>query len=69
MHEFLMLIGVLLFIAFAQKIGEILLDKNEMGIHKPTLQIACVITSYIVLGRYVYVHVLEELLAFIGFTF
>jgi len=69
MQEFLLLIGILLFIAFAQKIGEILLDKNDMGVHKPTLQIACVVTSYIVLGRYVYVHVLEDLLAFVGFTF
>jgi len=69
MQEFLLLIVVLLFIAFAQKGAEILLDKYELGAHKDTLKIACLITSYIFVGRYFYVHILEELLAFVGFTF
>ena len=69
MQEFLLLICILLFIAIAQKVIEIFLDKNDMKEHKAILQIACIITSYIFVGRYVYVHVLEELLAFIGFTF
>jgi len=69
MQEFLILIIILLFIAFAQKGAEILLDKHELGDHKSTLKIACLVTSYIFVGRYFYVHILEELLAFVGFTF
>ena len=69
MQEFLVLIVILLFIAFIQKGAEILLEKNSLEKHKPMLAIGCIITSYLVLGRYVYVHILEELFAFIGFSF
>jgi len=69
MQEFLMLIAILLFIAFVQKGAEVLLDKNNLEKHKPILHIGCIITSYIVLGRYVYVHIIEDLIAFIGFSF
>ena len=69
MHEFLLLIGVLLFVAFLQKIIGVVLDKNELGEYKNVVDIACIITCYFLLGRYVYVHLLEELIALIGFTF
>ncbi|MCL2361431.1 MAG: hypothetical protein FWC73_06430 [Defluviitaleaceae bacterium] len=69
MQEFLLLIAILLFIAFVQKGAEILLEKNNLEKHKPMLSIGCIITSYLVLGRYVYVHILEDLIAFIGFSF
>jgi len=69
MQEFLLLICLLLFIAFLQKGAEFLLDKHELGDYKTIVQIACVLTSYFIVGRYVYVHLLEDLIAFIGFTF
>ena len=69
MHEFLLLIGVLLFVAFLQKIIGVVLDKNELGEYKTVVDIACIVTCYFLLGRYVYVHLLEELIALIGFTF
>jgi len=69
MQEFLMLVCVLLFIAFLQKGAEVLLDKHDLGDYKAVMQIACIITSYFVVGRYVYVHLLEDLLAFIGGVF
>ncbi|MCL2527660.1 MAG: hypothetical protein FWE42_04495 [Defluviitaleaceae bacterium] len=70
MQEFLLLICVLLFIAFLQKGAEYLLDKNDLSkSYKNVFQIACVLTSYFVVGRYVYVHLLEDLIALIGFTF
>ena len=70
MQEFLLLICVLLFIAFLQKGVEYLFDKNELNpSYKNVLQIACILTSYFVVGRYVYVHLLEDLIALIGFTF
>ena len=69
MHEFLLLIGVLLFVAFLQKIAGIILDKNELGEYKTVVDIACIVTCYFLLGRYVYVHLLEELIALIGFTY
>lgn len=64
-----MLIVILLIIAFIQRGAEILLDKHNLDKHKDALSIGCVITSYLVLGRYVYVHILEDLFAFIGFSF
>ena len=69
MQEFLLLIVVLLFIAFLQKIVGIFLDKHGLGEHKTVVDIACIITCYFLLGRYVYVHMVEDLLALIGFTF
>jgi len=69
MQEFLILIALLLSIAFLQKGAEYILDKNGLGPYKDIMHIACILTSYILLGRYVYVHLLEELIAFIGFTF
>jgi len=69
MHEFLILIGVLLCVAFLQKIAGVILDKHELIEYKPVVDIACIISCYIFLGRYVYVHLLEELFALIGFTF
>ena len=69
MQEFLMLVVILLFIAAVQMGAELLLDKHNLEKHKPIFSIACIITSYIVLGRYVYVHILEDLFAFIGFSF
>ena len=69
MQEFLLLIGVLLFVAFLQKIAGVILDKNDLGEYKTVVDIACIITCYFLLGRYVYVHLLEELLAFIGDAF
>ena len=69
MQEFILLIGVLLFVAFLQKIAGIILDKNELGEYKTVVDIACIVTCYFLLGRYVYVHLLEELIALIGITF
>jgi len=69
MQEFLLLICVLLFIAFLQKGAEHILDKSDLGDYKNVVQIACIVTSYIVVGRYVYLHLLEDLMAFVGFTF
>jgi len=69
MHEFILLIGILLFVAFLQKIAGVILDKNELGEYKTIVDIACIVTCYFLLGRYVYVHLLEELIALIGFTF
>ena len=69
MHEFLLLIAVLLFVAFLQKIIGVILDKNELAEYKSVVDIACIITCYFLLGRYVYVHLLEELIALIGFAF
>ena len=68
MYEFLLLIGVLLFVAFLQKIAGVILDKHGLGEHKTVVDIACIVTCYVFLGRYVYVHLLEELIAFIGWT-
>ncbi|MCL2571795.1 MAG: hypothetical protein FWE11_05275 [Defluviitaleaceae bacterium] len=67
MEEFLLLIFLLLFIAFLQKGAEWILDKYGLDGHKKVVNIACIITSYIAVGRYAYVHVFEELMAFIGF--
>jgi len=69
MQEFLMLIVLLLSIAFLQKGAEVVLDKHELGDYKAVVQIACIITSYVVVGRYVYVHLLEDLLAFLEVGF
>jgi len=65
MQEFLMLIGVLLFVAFLQKIVGVVLEKHELNDYKAIVDIACIITCYFLLGRYVYVHLLEDLLGFI----
>ena len=65
MHEFLLLIVVLLFVAFLQKIVGVILDKHELGEHKTVVDIACIITCYFLLGRYVYAHLLEDLIAII----
>ena len=65
MQEFLMLILVLVFVAFLQKIIGVVLDKHGLGEHKTVVDIACIITCYFLLGRYVYVHLLEDLLAVI----
>ena len=65
MQEFLMLIFVLVFVAFLQKIVGVILDKHGLGEHKTVVDIACIITCYFLLGRYVYVHLLEDLLAVI----
>ena len=69
MQEFIILIGVLLVIAFMQKIAGVVLDKNELGEYKTVVDIACIVTCYLLLGRYVYVHLIEDLIAFLGFTF
>ena len=69
MQEFLILIGALLFIAFLQKVAGVFLDKNELGEYKAVVDIACIATCYFLLGRYVYVHLIEDLIALIGFTF
>jgi len=66
MQEFLLLICTLLFIAFLQKIAGDILDKHELKNYKPVVDIACIVTCYFLLGRYVYVHLLEDVLAFIG---
>jgi len=66
MREFLLLVGTLLFIAFLQKIVGDILDKSELTNYKPVVDIACIVTCYFLLGRYVYVHLLEDVLAFIG---
>ena len=68
MNEFLVLIAMLLFIAFLQKGAEFLLEKHDLAAYKTVFQIACLVTCYFLLGRYVYVHLLEELLVFVGFT-
>ena len=68
MQEFIILICVLLFIAFLQKGAEFLLETFELGAYKTVVHIACIVTCYLALGRYVYVHILEDLLALIGFT-
>ena len=68
MQEFLVLITMLLLIAFLQKGVEFLLEKYELVAYKSLVQIACLVTCYLLLGRYVYVHLLEELLVFVGFT-
>ena len=65
MYEFLLLICVLLFVAFLQKLVGVILDKHGLGEHKTVVDIACIITCYLALGRYVYVHLLEDLIAFI----
>ena len=69
MQEFLILIGALLFIAFLQKVAGVFLDKNDLGEYKNVVDIACIATCYFLLGRYVYVHLIEDLIALIGFTF
>jgi len=69
MQEFLTLIGILLFVAFMQKVAGVILDKHELKEYKPVVDIACIVTCYLFLGRYVYMHLLEDLLALIGFTF
>jgi len=69
MQEFVILIGLLLFIAFLQKVAGVILEKNELGDYKTIVDIACIATCYFLLGRYVYVHLIEDLIALIGFTF
>ena len=69
MQEFLMLVALLLGIAFLQKGAEFILDKYKLENHKPVLHMACIVTSYFLVGRYAYIHLLEELIALIGFTF
>ncbi|MCL2406023.1 MAG: hypothetical protein FWC92_10850 [Defluviitaleaceae bacterium] len=69
MQEFLILIGVLIFIAFLQKIAGVILEKHELGEYKPIVDIACIVTCYFFLGRYVYIHLIEDLIALIGYTF
>ena len=62
MQEFLLLISVLLFVAFLQKIAGVILDKHGLGEYKTVIDIACIVTCYFFLGRYVYVHLLEDLI-------
>ena len=69
MQEFLLLICLLVVIAFLQKIAGVILDKNELKEYKTVVDIACIVTCYLLLGRYVYVHLIEDLIAFLGFTF
>ena len=69
MQEFLILIGILLIIAFMQKIAGIVLEKHELKEYRPVVDIACIVTCYFLLGRYVYIHLIEDLIALIGFTF
>ena len=69
MQEFFLLIGVLIFIAFMQKVAGVVLDKHELKEYKPVVDIACIVTCYVLLGRYVYIHLIEDLIALIGITF
>jgi len=69
MEEFLILIGILIFIAFMQKVAGVVLEKHELKEYKPVVDIACIVTCYFLLGRYVYIHLIEDLIALIGLTF
>jgi len=69
MEEFAMLIVILLAIAFLQKIAGVILEKHELKEYKTVVDIACIVTCYLFLGRYVYIHLIEDLFALIGFTF
>ena len=68
MQEFLLLIAVLIFIAFMQKVAGVVLEKNELKEYKSVVDIACIATCYFLLGRYVYVHLIEDLVALLGLT-
>jgi len=69
MQEFLLLICTLLFVAFLQKIIGDILERNELKNYKTVVDIACIVTCYFILGRYVYLHLLQDVLAFIGEMF
>ena len=67
MREFLILIGELVFIALLQTIIESALDEEKRNHQKRVVNIACVIISYALLVRYVYNHLLEDLMALVQF--
>jgi len=68
MEEFILLICWLLFIAFVQKGAEALLDRNGLKSYKTIVSVTCIIACYIAVGRFFYMHLLEELFALVGLT-
>ena len=69
MREFMVLIVELLFIALIQTIVEAVFDAEDRKKQMRVVNIACILISYLLLIRFVYNHLLEELTAFVGFPF
>ncbi|MCL2047173.1 MAG: hypothetical protein FWG87_00455 [Defluviitaleaceae bacterium] len=67
MREFLMLIGELLFIAMLQIIISTSLEETGPKWLIKTINIACILISYILLIRYVYNLYIGEMSSFINF--
>jgi len=69
MREFVILIGELIVVTALQRLLEIIFKEWNMEKQITVVSIACVIISYFLLLRFVYNNFLEELTAFVNFTF
>jgi len=65
MGAFIVLIGELLFIAFLQTIIEAALNEEKRSSQIKVVNIACVAVSYGLLVRFVYLHLLEDIMGFV----
>lgn len=67
MEDFLILIAQLLFIAALQTLLETVLASGSWKKYLQTINIACIVASYIFLIRYVAYNLLPELMRFVRF--
>ena len=69
MREFVILISELIIVTGLQRLLEIIFTAWKMEKQITVVSIVCVIISYFLLLRFVYNNFLEELTAFVNFTF
>jgi len=69
MLEFIILIGELILVAIIQAIAGVFLDAHEKKNFKPIVDVAGIVICYALLGRFVYNHLLQELIAFVHFAY
>jgi len=69
MREFFILIGELLLIALLQSVLEAVFDTEKRSQQMRVINIACIAISYLLLARYVFVHLLSEFTAIVTLPF
>ena len=69
MREFLILIGELILVVIIQVVAGAFLDAHEKKNYKPVVDVAGIAICYMLLGRFVYNHLLHELWSFVRFAY
>jgi len=69
MREFFILIGELLLIALLQSVLEAVFDTEKRAQQLRVINIACIAISYLLLARYVFVHLLGEFTSIVTLPF